>query len=279
MKDKQDNEIHSQVKKHYGEVAKASSDYCLPIETSLPVASNACCAPNTSHDAHAYSKSIGYSEAELNSVPEGANLGLGCGNPSALASLQAGETVLDLGSGAGFDAFLARQQVGESGQVIGVDMTDDMLNKARKNAEKANYRNVEFRKGKIEQLPIENNSIDCAISNCVINLSPDKLAVFREAFRVLKTGGRLMISDIVLIKDLSKEMQQSVAAYVGCIAGAIHKDEYIQAMKNAGFAQIEVLEATNPTESFEIFCGCVTKEVAQETLKAIQNVKITAHKK
>jgi arsenite methyltransferase len=167
---------------------------------------------------------VGYKKEELDSVPEGANLGLGCGNPTALASLEKGETVLDLGAGAGFDCFLAANIVGVDGLVIGVDMTPEMVDKARSNARKGGYKNVDFRLGELEHLPVADNSVDVLISNCVINLTPYKAAVFNEAFRVLKHGGRFVVSDIVLLKELPHAVKQSVAAYVGCLSGAIMKD-------------------------------------------------------
>ena len=160
---------------------------------------------------------IGYSEEEMTAVPEGANLGLGCGNPTAMASLKEGETVLDLGAGAGFDCFLAAGKVGPEGRVIGIDMTPEMLEKARENAQKGNFSNVEFRLGEIENLPVADGIIDIIISNCVINLVPDKDRVFSEAFRVLKPGGRIMVSDIVLTKELPDFIKNNMAAYVGCI--------------------------------------------------------------
>src|SRR4030042_6801311 len=190
------------------------------------------------------SKSIGYSENELNSVPEGANLGLGCGNPVAIASLKEGETVLDLGSGGGLDCFLAANKVGEKGKVIGVDMTPEMLDKARANPRKSKRKNVEFRLGEIENLPVGDGSIDVVMSNCVINLSPDKGKTFQEAFRVLKPGGRLMISDIVLLQDLPDFIKKSIEAYIGCVSGAIMKDDYLQKIKSAGFQNVRVIDET-----------------------------------
>ncbi|MFH0931333.1 MAG: arsenite methyltransferase, partial [Candidatus Zixiibacteriota bacterium] len=178
-------------------------------------------------------------------VPEGSNLGLGCGNPVALASLKKGEIVLDLGSGAGFDCFLASRRVGKKGKVIGVDMTPEMVEKARENAEKGNYDNVEFRLGEIENLPVADNSMDVIISNCVINLSPDKSRVFQEAFRVLKPGGRLMVSDLVLVKELPDFIKNSVRAYIGCLSGAIMKDKYTDAIKKAGFQNVKIIEETS----------------------------------
>lgn len=225
-----ETEIKKNVRKSYASVAKQSTSCCAPTTS--------CC----SNPSEAISKAIGYSEHEISSVPEGANLGLGCGNPVALASLKEGETVLDLGSGAGFDCFLAAQRVGEKGKVIGVDMTPEMVDKARENALEWNYHNVEFRLGEIENLPVADNSADIVISNCVINLSPDKPRVFKEAFRALKPGGRLMVSDIVLLKELPTFIINSVSAYVGCISGAMLKDEYLATIKSAGFNDVKIVE-------------------------------------
>ncbi|TKJ41918.1 arsenite S-adenosylmethyltransferase, partial [Candidatus Aerophobetes bacterium Ae_b3b] len=172
-------------------------------------------------------------------------LGLGCGNPVALASLKEGEIVLDLGSGAGFDCFLAANKVGRKGRVIGVDMTAEMIEKARENAQKGSYQNVEFRLGEIENLPAADSSVDIVISNCVINLSPDKRKVFREAFRVLKPGGRLMISDLVLLKELPDFIKNSVEAYIGCLSGAMMRDEYLGAIKTAGFQELRIIDETS----------------------------------
>lgn len=202
-----------------------------------------CCS--NLNQAKNISRVIGYSDSEMNTVPEGANLGFGCGNPVALASLKEGDVVLDLGSGAGFDVFLASSKVGKTGKVIGVDMTLEMIKKSRSNAKKGNYTNVEFRLGEIEKLPVEDNSVDVIISNCVINLSPEKEKVFAEAFRVLKPGGRLMVSDLVLIKDLPEMIKESVEAYVGCLAGAINKDEYLKLITMAGFKDIELISQSN----------------------------------
>ena len=202
-------------------------------------------------EAENISKKIGYSDADLNAVPEGANLGLGCGNPIALASLKKGEVVLDLGSGGGFDCFLASEKVGAKGKVIGVDMTAEMLDKARENARKGGYKNVEFRLGEIENLPVADNSVDVIISNCVINLSNNKKRVFEEAFRVLKPGGRLMVSDIVILKDLPDSIKESVDAYIGCVSGAMKKNEYLKAIKTAGFEKGKVVsENTYPLDCF-----------------------------
>jgi ubiquinone/menaquinone biosynthesis C-methylase UbiE len=183
---------------------------------------------------------VGYSSRELKSIPEGADLGLGCGNPAALAALKAGETVLDLGAGAGIDCFLAAAKVGPSGHVIGVDMTPEMLDRARENARKNDSKNVEFRLGEIENLPAADNSVDVIISNCVINLSTDKARVFREAFRVLHPGGRMMVSDLVLKKPLPRAIRESVEVYVACVAGAMVKDDYLAAIREAGFKDVEI---------------------------------------
>lgn len=192
------------------------------------------------------SRSIGYTDDQIKSVPEGSNLGLGCGNPTAFSSIKEGETILDLGSGAGFDCFLASEKTGKSGRVIGVDMTVEMIDKARQNMLKGNYKNVEFRLGEVENIPVQNNHIDLIISNCVINLSPDKQRVFQEAFKVLKPNGRIMVSDMVLQGDLPDEVRKSAAAYAGCISGAIRESEYLEKIKTAGFIDVKVVERTKP---------------------------------
>jgi arsenite methyltransferase len=227
-------EIGKAVRERYGNIAKQGGSCCGPDKS--------CCG--SADSARNISRSIGYSEEELKAVPEGATLGLGCGNPIALASLKEGEVVLDLGSGAGFDCFLAAKQVGSGGKVIGVDMTAEMLERARENARKGGFDNVEFRLGEIENLPVGDNQVDIIISNCVVNLSPNKKRVFQEAFRVLRPGGRLMVSDIVLLKDLPEEIKNSVAAYVGCVAGATTKREYLETIQAAGFGEPRVLGET-----------------------------------
>jgi len=210
-------------------------------ETAIPSLKSSCCGDSPTF-AHDVSRAIGYNEEELASVPDGANLGLGCGNPTALASLQEGETVLDLGSGAGFDCFLAANAVGTEGTVIGVDMTPEMIEKARANARKGGYRNVDFRLGELEHLSVADSSVDVIISNCVINLAPDKAIVFGEAFRVLKPGGRLSVSDMVLLKELPPAIRDSAAGYVGCISGAIKKDAYLETIRTAGFTDVHIVE-------------------------------------
>jgi ubiquinone/menaquinone biosynthesis C-methylase UbiE len=249
-------EIKKVVRDGYAKIAKQDSPCCLPV--------NSCCG--STNLARNISKSIGYTEEELEAVPEGANLGLGCGNPVALASLREGETVLDLGSGAGFDCFLAADRVGKSGRVIGVDMTPEMIDKARENARKGNYANVEFRLGEIENLPAADNSVDIVISNCVINLAPDKNRVFTETFRVLKPGGRLMISDMVLLKELPDSIKNSIEAYIGCLSGAIKRDEYINAIKAAGFQEVSIIDET----SFPI--ECMANDPTTKTI--IENLEI-----
>ena len=222
--------LRQQVRDAYGAIARAETCGCGP----------SCCTPSENDVAALLAQGIGYSAEETAAVPEGANLGLGCGNPQAIAALKAGETVLDLGSGAGFDAFLAARAVGPAGQVIGVDMTPDMLSKARANAHKGGYANVDFRLGEIEHLPVADATVDVIISNCVINLSPDKAQVFRDAWRVLKPGGRLAISDIVLTADLPPEMRAEVALYTGCVAGAVDVPTLTALIAAAGFTDIRI---------------------------------------
>jgi len=235
MNQREADEIRQNVRASYAEVAEASNegDAC-GVESS-------CCGVAADPAINAVnSVRMGYSEVEVNSVPEGADMGLGCGNPRAIASLQSGEVVLDLGSGGGFDAFLAVVEVGHSGKVIGVDMTPSMITKARANAEKAGYNNVEFRLGEIEYLPVADASIDIIISNCVINLSPEKQRVFKEAWRVLKPGGRLAISDVVASMELPQEIREDLALYSGCMAGASVVEDLLEMMQAAGFTEIKI---------------------------------------
>ena len=217
------------VKKEYGQIAKTSAECGCGS-----------CGCSSNMTVQKQSGEMGYSEDEMLGVPEGSNLGLGCGNPLAIASLEEGNVVLDLGSGAGFDSFLAAKKVGVNGKVFGVDMTDEMLEKARENASKGGYTNVEFRKGDIEDLPVEDNSIDVIISNCVINLAPDKGRVFKEAHRVLKSGGKLMVSDVVLVKPLPEELLNDKDLLVGCVSGAILKEDYLSLLEQAGFTDITI---------------------------------------
>jgi SAM-dependent methyltransferase len=226
-------QIKEMVRARYGGIAAAAgADCCAPA--------NSCCgdiAPGTPADK---SRQMGYSEDELTAAPEGANLGLGCGNPQAIAALKPGEVVVDLGSGAGFDCFLAARQVGATGRVIGVDMTYEMLNKARENAAKIGATNVEFRLGELEYLPIADNTADAILSNCVINLVPDKAQVFREAFRVLKPGGRLAISDVVNTAPLSPELKADPTLLCGCVAGAAPVEQIETWLAQAGFVDVRV---------------------------------------
>jgi len=259
--EKNKKDIKTQVKEGYGKIARQGSSCC---------STSSCCGDSSL--AQNISKTVGYTEEEMGAVPEGSNLGLGCGNPVAIASLKEGDIVLDLGSGAGFDAFLAAQRVGKKGRVIGVDMTPEMIAKAKENAKKGRYTNVEFRLGEIEKLPVEDNSIDVIISNCVINLSPDKEAVFKDAHRVLRSGGRLMVSDLVLTKDLPKELKDSVEAYVGCLAGAIKKDEYLDFIRIAGFKDIKVISES----SYPVDAMFDNLKSAQD---AVASVKVSAVKR
>lgn len=215
------DKIKQIIKKHYGKVAGRGGG-CNS------------CSCDSNADNEQISKSIGYSDQEIKSVSD-ANLGLGCGNPTGMGEIKEGEVVLDLGSGAGFDCFLAAQKVGKSGKVIGIDITQEMVNIANTNAKKYGYKNVEFRLGDIEKLPVDDNSIDVVISNCVINLAPDKSKVFSEVHRVLKPGGRVYLSDIVLLKELSKEQRNNEKLIAGCVGGALLKDDYLKIIKNAGF--------------------------------------------
>lgn len=231
-----DAEIRKSVREGYGKIAKEGGSCCGPDSKS-------CCCGSKASPAD-ISRNIGYTDEDINSAPDGANLGLGCGNPLALASLKEGETVLDLGSGAGFDCFLAAKRVGKSGKVIGVDMTPEMLERARENTRKNNYTNTEFRLGEIEALPVADNSVDVIISNCVINLSVDKQRVFQEAYRVLKPGGRLMVSDIVLERELPEAVRQSIKAYIGCVSGAMLEADYLGAIEEAGFKDVRVADET-----------------------------------
>ena len=224
---KNEKEIKQFVKDRYASIASNEGSCC------------SCCNCNTGIVEHA--KSIGYSEAEIRNIPDGSVMGLGCGNPTALAELKAGETVLDLGSGGGVDVFLAAQKVGENGNVIGVDMTAEMLEKARENARLGNYKNVEVSVGEIENLPVEGDSIDVVISNCVVNLSPDKLATYKEVFRVLKPDGRILISDIVTEGELPEDVRQSFDAWTECIAGALETQEYLDMITKAGFRDVTVV--------------------------------------
>jgi SAM-dependent methyltransferase len=229
------DEIRQNVRESYAKVAEASNEGSCCGEAS------SCCGVSDDDAINTLiSTRLGYSEDDLNAVPDGADMGLGCGNPRAIASLKEGETVVDLGSGGGFDAFLSAREVGASGHVIGVDMTPSMISKARKNAEKGKFSQVEFRLGEIEHLPIADNTADIIISNCVINLSPDKQQVFHEAFRVLKAGGRLAVSDVVASTEMPEEMKNDPMLHAGCMAGAELIDDIHDMLKKAGFTDIRI---------------------------------------
>ncbi|MCW4004723.1 MAG: arsenite methyltransferase [Candidatus Bathyarchaeota archaeon] len=219
-----DTDVKKAVRKAYSKIATSNNSCCC---------SCGCESANT-EVAKRISKSIGYSEEEMNVAPE-ANLGLGCGNPTAFSKIKEGDIVLDLGSGAGFDCFLASRKVGKSGKVIGLDMTEEMIAKARILAKEHGYSNVEFRLGDIEKIPLEDNSVDVIISNCVINLAPDKSKVFKEAYRVLKSGGKMYVSDIVLLGKLTEEQLNDEELLCGCVSGAMQKDAYVNAIRQAGF--------------------------------------------
>lgn len=272
-----DEKVRRVVREGYARIAKQDSSCCAPAIS--------CCG--TANVAEKISRKIGYTEEELKEVPQRANLGLGCGNPVALASLKEGETVLDLGSGGGLDCFLAADKVGKKGKVIGVDMTPEMIDKARENVKKGDYKNVDFRLGEIENLPVADSSVDVVISNCVINLSPDKRRAFREAFRVLRPGGRVMISDIVLLKELPDSIKNSVDAYIGCISGAMMRDEYIGAIKAAGFQEVTIIDETSfpidwiandPTAKAITENVNIPPEEVKEAANSIVSIKVYAVK-
>ncbi len=225
-----ETDIRTTVREKYGAIAAGQS-----------VGAGGCCGSECGCGSGDVLTEIGYSAAQAAAIPEGANLGLGCGNPLAFAHAKPGETVLDLGSGAGIDCFLAAREVGPAGHVIGVDMTPAMIERARANAARADAANVEFRLGEIEHLPVADATVDLVISNCVVNLSPDKPQAFREAFRALRPGGRILVSDLVLSRPLTPELQRNVDLYVGCVAGAALKEDYLGMMRSAGFADVEVV--------------------------------------
>jgi arsenite methyltransferase len=252
--------IKAAVRQRYGEVARGEAD----------CGSLCGCAANALDLAITF----GYSALELATLPEGANLGLSCGNPQAMAALQPGETVLDLGSGAGFDCFLAARQVGPAGRVIGVDMTDDMLEKARANAKKTGLGNVEFRKGEIESLPVEGDSIDVVISNCVLNLVPEKDRAFREIHRVLKPGGRLAISDMAWEAEPDAALRKDMEAFVGCIGAALVVDDYVARLQRAGFSRVELEKHAEAARKMVEVSGIVPPPGLEHLL----SVNITATK-
>lgn len=257
MNEQNSEGVRAAVREHYGDIAKSNRKGCDPV----------CCGSGSDAGAK-----LGYSEDEINAAPEGANLGLGCGNPQAIAALREGETVLDLGSGGGFDCFLAARRVGPTGHVIGVDMTAEMIAKSRANAERAQAKNVEFRLGEIERLPVADNSVDVILSNCVINLSPDKAAVFQDAFRVLRPGGRLAIADVVTTKPLPPALSTDIAALTGCVDGAVGTEEVRDLLRAAGFESIRI-DVQEPSREFirDWMPGSgVENYVASATIEAIK---------
>lgn len=253
MSEMKADDVRSVVREHYGTIARGTNTGCAP----------GCCSSTGTAAA-----TLGYTPHETDAVPDGADLGLGCGNPTAIASLRDGETVLDLGAGGGFDCFIAAHQVGPRGRVIGVDMTADMVARARDNARKVNATNVEFRLGEIEHLPVADASVDAILSNCVINLSPDKPAVFREAFRVLRAGGRLAISDVVATAAIPLELQNQAAALAGCIAGAAPLDDVHAMLTAAGFVDIDVKIAPRSAEIVGSWLPGIERFVASATIEA-----------
>ena len=257
-------DIREVVRDKYGAIARESRD------------GSGCCGGTGGCGCSGESSvSIGYREDQLASIPKGANLGLGCGNPLAHAELRPGETVLDLGSGAGIDAFLAAGIVGPEGHVLGVDMTSAMILRARENAVKGGYANVEFRLGEIEALPVADASVDLIISNCVINLSPDKPRVFGEALRALRPGGRMVVSDLVLTRALPDAVRASVEAYVGCVAGASMQEDYLRAIADAGFEAVEIVEQTSYGPGAKVLPGIVSDAGAWD---AVRSIKVRARK-
>ncbi len=272
------DEIKKSVRKGYGKIAKQEGSCCAPGTTvcgEAPLADE-------------YDQEIGYTPGELASVPEGANLGLGCGNPVALVSLKEGETVLDLGSGAGLDCFLAAHEVGKAGRVIGVDMTPEMVDRARRNAEKGSYENVEFRLGEIENLPLADQSVDVVISNCVINLSPEKERVFQEAYRVLKPGGRMMVSDMALTRPLPESLKTSIEAYIGCVSGAMLRDGYLRAIEAAGFRDVKIVDeipfpfevlSSDPTAKTILEEEGLSEQEAMDLAASVVSLKVQGYKR
>jgi SAM-dependent methyltransferase len=254
-------DVHAVVREKYAVAAAGESSAC------------GCCGGPA--DAESVLAKIGYTAEQAAAIPEGANLGLGCGNPIAHAELKPGEVVLDLGSGGGIDCFLAAREVGPAGRAIGVDMTPPMLDRARGLATKLGVSNVEFRLGEIEHLPIGDASVDCIISNCVVNLSPNKLQVFREALRVLRPGGRLVVSDLVLTRELSPELRKNVALYVGCVAGATLEPVYLQLLRDAGFTRVEVLERTGYDVGSD---GLAEGSPERDAFGAVVSVKVRAYR-
>jgi SAM-dependent methyltransferase len=261
MKALRNDRVRREVRKSYGEVTKSSTAGC-----------GCGCGSELYQSPEDISVALGYSRDDVSSVPEGANMGLGCGNPQTIASLKIGETVLDLGSGGGFDSFLAARAVGESGHVIGVDMTTEMVYRARENAVKVGLGNVDFRLGEIENLPAPDSTVDVIISNCVINLSPEKPKVFKEAFRVLKNGGRLAITDIVALAQIPEELKNDLELYTGCMSGASEMEELKSMLKEAGFTNINVVPLDKSKELIKEWMpdGNIEDYVVSATIEAVK---------
>lgn len=272
-------QFKTSIKTGYANILKQST------QNKLTTSLFQCCNPKDI--TKEVGRKIGYSDEQLTKVPENSNLGVGCGNPIALSSIKNGETILDLGSGAGFDCFLASQETGETGKVIGVDFTPEMVNQANINAGKGSYNNVEFKIGEIENLPIDDNTIDLIISNCVINLSNQKEKVFTEAFRVAKQGGRLMISDLVLLKELPDYILNSIEGHIACLSGTIRKSDYINAIEKAGFSNIKTdkeqpflmeLFLSDPLAKKIVTDNNLTEKEIKDIINSIASVSISATK-
>ncbi|MBL6991932.1 MAG: arsenite methyltransferase [Bacteriovoracaceae bacterium] len=253
MNEVKKDKIKNAVRGTYAKIAKNEQSQCCSND------SNPCCGPIAT-----------YSESELKSAPIGANMGLGCGNPTAIASLEKGQIVLDLGSGGGFDCFLASKIVGDDGKVIGVDMTPEMISKARKNAESEGYKNVEFRLGEIENIPAANESVDVVMSNCVINLSPDKKRVFQEIFRILKSGGKIAISDIVATKEIPEALKDDLGLYAGCMAGAETISEIKKLLLEVGLKNVNITPAKNANDAIRSWSSesCLENYVVSAMIEA-----------
>ncbi len=279
------DKVRRNVRAYYGKIAEAAklnpvgfqfSSCCGPSSMNTDtVESGSCCGGSKNFSAEEISKALGYSKKDVNNGPEGSNMGLGCGNPKAIAALNFGEVVLDLGSGGGFDCFLASREVGETGKVIGVDMTPDMLEKARQNIVKSGVTNVEFRLGEIEHLPVADASIDVIMSNCVINLSPDKQQVFDDAFRVLKPGGRLVISDVVAKTPLPESLKCSVTMISSCIGGAETIENLVTMLKTSGFKTVRIRPVDESVEFIRTWVPGRNIEdyVISATIEAIKPVE------
>ncbi len=273
-------EVKKAVKERYGEIARGGGSCCGAGKKKA-----SCCGPSSA-DATSQSReaallrstslrsaAVGYGEEELRAAPEGANLGLGCGNPLGLAEIRPGDTVLDLGSGGGFDCFLAAGRVGPEGRVVGVDMTEEMIARARENAKKGGFANVEFRLGEIEKLPVGDGEVDLVISNCVLNLVPDKAKAFREIARVLKEGGRVMISDIVRRGELPATLQGNLEAYAACVAGALEVEEYLGLMKAAGLAEVQIVSETDAADLLAGIPDCTLDSLQEQFAAEIAAVR------